>query len=83
MDKEPERFSWELYPFRIDSFGNWVVFGYPILGGWLPYLAFKSSVELIDVGDGEVKSTMQYVIAEWFIRGYMVVYKVKEEYIGE
>ena len=78
---EPEKFSWELYPFRIDSFGNWVVFGYPILGGWLPYLAFKSSVELIE--GGEVKSTMQYVIAEWFIRGYMVVYKVKEEYIGE
>jgi hypothetical protein len=72
--EDGNRFRWEVYPFRIDSFKNWLVFGYPILGGWLPYLAFKSFVEYDELNE----YTVQYVFAEWFIRGYMVVYKVTE-----
>jgi hypothetical protein len=72
---DPEDFKWELSIFRIDSCNNWLSFGFPILGGWLPWVAFKSVVEY----DKIKEYTVQYVFAEWFIRGYMVVYKVKEE----
>jgi len=73
---ESERFKWEAYPFRIDSFGNWLSFGYPIVGGWLPYLAFKTSS--MTAKNSSSYETISYLLAEWFIRGYAVVYKTKE-----
>ena len=76
---ESDKFKWELYPFRVDSYKNWLVFGYPILGGWLPYIGFKSYIEY----DEDHEYTVQYVYAEWFIRGYMFIYKIKEEALGD
>jgi len=79
--KEGTNFTWDMFPFRIDSYGNWLSFGYPLFGGWLPYLAFDSDEEYIQDGSGnEAKSTIKFIVAEWFIRGYLVIYSKELEY---
>ena len=76
---ETEKFKFELKPFRVDSFRNFLMFGYPIVGGWLPRVGFKTDYEYEDVFDITSKTVIKYFIAEWFLRGYLLVYKVETE----
>jgi|TARA_R110000803_G_scaffold49300_3_gene102467 hypothetical protein len=76
-DDDDSKFKFSYVPAEIDEYGNFVVFGYPLIGGWLPKLAFESEVMYDDVFDPKEKKKYSIFIAEWFLVGYMVVYKIE------
>lgn len=79
--EEPERFRVEITPFRVDSYKNLLMFGYPVIGGWIPKLAFETEVSYSlheDTLEPIKKRYYKFFVAEWFIRGYVFVYKVEE-----
>lgn len=81
---ESEKFTWELTPFRIDSCKNWLMFGYPILGGWVPTAVFDSFSEYDDVMNPSVRLEFKVFKLEWFIIRYLYIYSVEEfEMFGE
>jgi hypothetical protein len=76
MDNED--FKFELVPFRTDSYNNFLMFGYPVFGGWLPKLAFETSISYDDPFNPKVKTKYKTFIAEWFLRGYIILYRIEE-----
>lgn len=75
---ETDEFEFELTPFRIDSYRNFLMFGYPFIGGWTPKLSFDTIIEYDNVLEPTKKFKYRVFIAEWFIKGYMFVYKIEE-----
>ncbi len=77
MDEEDD-FKPELRLFRVDSYNTFLMFGYPMFGGWLPRLAFETQVNYDDVFNPKVKTKYKIFVAEWFLRGYMFIYHIEE-----
>ena len=78
MIDEKEDFCFEATPYRIDGFGNHLLFGYPIVGGWLPTLYFKTIIDYDAVFNPTSKVVVKILKFEWFTVAYIYVYSVKE-----
>ena len=76
-DDDDSKFRFSFVPAEIDEYGNFVIFGYPFIGGWLPKLAFQNEITYDDVFNPKEKIKYHVFIAEWFLIGYMVIYKVE------
>jgi len=72
-----EGYKFSFKPFSIDAYRDLLMFGYPVLGGWLPYLAFNTDIEteetLLTIKVVEKK----FFVAEWLLRAIIIVYSVK------
>lgn len=61
------KFKLDLIPLRFSEYsGCLLMFGYPLFGGWLPYLGFQTMYD-------EEGNEVQIFLAEWFLRGIAVV----------
>lgn len=59
------KFRFELTPFRInEGDGCIIMFGFPLFGGWLPFLGFVT----FEHNGNEFKS----FLAEWFLHGLVI-----------
>lgn len=58
-----DRFKWELVPLRKHESGCIVAFGFPVFGGWIPYIGFT---EFYNHEDDEFQSCF---LIEWFCQG--------------
>tara|TARA_B100000795_G_scaffold23507_1_gene15746 strand:- start:1625 stop:1870 length:246 start_codon:yes stop_codon:yes gene_type:complete len=59
---------------REDS--QWLLFGMPISGGWLPSAAFNTGISYDDVMNPTEKIKVQYFKMSWMLSGWAVIYKV-------
>jgi hypothetical protein len=48
----------------------------PFLGGWIPRLTFSSDVKFDSVFQPTEKVKVEYFLAEWFLSGVAIVYKM-------
>lgn len=61
------KFKLEIIPLRFSEFdGSILLFGFPLFGGWLPYLGFKT----LENEDGD---ELQIFLVEWLLRGIAFV----------
>tara|TARA_R110002126_G_scaffold10053_3_gene44983 strand:+ start:489 stop:734 length:246 start_codon:yes stop_codon:yes gene_type:complete len=59
-------------PLKFDSInGALLLFGYPLIGGWLPYLGFVTFVN-------DREEEMRTFMIEWFLRG-IILHSNKDE----
>jgi len=67
-----EDYRFSSTPFRIDDFdGSIIFFGYPLFGGWLPYIGFVTFIN-------EREESMKTFMIEWFLRG-IILHRTKDE----
>jgi hypothetical protein len=74
---EKEDFCFEATPYRVDGFGNHLLFGYPPFGGWFPYAGFSSLSEYDDIFKPTAKITVRFFRVEWFLRGLIWDYRIE------
>ena len=60
----PTGYKFELTPIRFDDGGELIFFGFPLFGGWLPFIGF---VTFPNKGEDVKAFTM-----EWFLRGIVI-----------
>ena len=66
------KFQFELTPFRInEGDGCILMLGYPLFGGWLPYIGFITFIN-------EREESMKTFMMEWFLRG-IILHRTKDE----
>jgi len=77
MNEADKGRSWEKQLTRIDDQGKRLLYGFPIFGGWLPYLGFDSIIEYDDVMNPSQKIVIKFFRAEFVSNGYAIVYSAK------
>lgn len=71
-DQEDFSYKFRLQPLKIDKIdGAILLFGYPLFGGWLPYLGFVTFVN-------DREEEMRTFMMEWFLRG-IILHSNKDE----
>ncbi len=69
-----DKFKWELMPVRWHKpAGCIVVFGYPLFGGWLPYIGFT------EYFNTEEMIPKKCFLVEWFCTGIAIEVGNKDE----
>lgn len=72
QDQEDENYKFTLMPLKLDKIdGAILLFGYPLFGGWLPYIGFVTF-------ENERGEHMRTFIIEWFLRG-IILHSNKDE----
>ena len=71
-----EKREWVVKPITFDNDARLLLFGMPFIGGWLPRLAFSSDVKFDSVFQPTEKVKVEYFLAEWFLSGVAIVYKM-------
>ena len=71
-DQEDFSYKFRLQPLKIDKIdGAILLFGYPLFGGWLPYMGFVTF-------ENEREEHMRTFMMEWFLRG-IILHSNKDE----
>jgi len=64
-------------PLKLDKIdGAILLFGYPLFGGWLPYIGFKTFYN-------ERDEAMRTFMVEWFLRGFIFHSNKDKDWYGE
>lgn len=72
QDQEDENYKFTLMPLKLDKIdGAILLFGYPLFGGWLPYMGFVTF-------ENKREEHMRTFIIEWFLRG-IILHSNKDE----
>lgn len=61
-----EKFEWELVLIRRHESGCIVVFGFPLLGGWIPFIGFTKFY------NNETDQIEDCFLLEWFCHGFAI-----------
>ena len=59
--------------FTFDNDARLLLFGMPLLGGWLPRLAFSSDVKFDSVFQPTEKVKVEYFLAQWLLSAVAIV----------
>tara|TARA_R110002072_G_scaffold243787_1_gene403008 strand:- start:570 stop:809 length:240 start_codon:yes stop_codon:yes gene_type:complete len=72
QDQEDVNYKFTLMPLKLDKIdGAILLFGYPLFGGWLPYIGFVTF-------ENERGEHMRSFMVEWFLHG-IILHMNKEE----
>ena len=77
-------FNFEKTPFRKDGGGEILFFGYPLFGGWLPFIGIRTirvendgeAITFIDE-DGTTYDYCRTLSFEWFLCSYNILLTIK------
>ncbi len=71
-DQEDVNYKFTLMPLKLDKIdGAILLFGYPLFGGWLPYMGFVTF-------ENKREEHMRTFMIEWFLRG-IILHSNKDE----
>jgi hypothetical protein len=77
QDQEDVNYKFTLMPLKLDKIdGAILLFGYPLFGGWLPYMGFVTF-------ENEREEHMRTFMIEWFLRGIILHSNKDEDWYGE
>jgi len=72
QDQEDVNYKFTLMPLKLDKIdGAILLFGYPLFGGWLPYMGFVTF-------ENKREEHMRTFMIEWFLRG-IILHSNKDE----
>lgn len=57
--------------------GQWLFFGMPVFGGWLPTAFFGTGISFDDVLLPTEKVTVKYFKMSWCLKGWAIIYSVE------
>jgi len=57
--------------------GQWLFFGMPVCGGWLPSAGFATGVSYDYVIQPPEQVTVKYFKLSWILKGWAIIYSVK------
>tara|TARA_R110000796_G_scaffold203764_1_gene320019 strand:+ start:515 stop:772 length:258 start_codon:yes stop_codon:yes gene_type:complete len=70
-------YKFSFKPFSFDSYNDLLMFGIPVLGGWIPYLGFNTEVRYEESVLSEIEVEKKFFVAEWLLRAVIIIYSEK------